>query len=112
MRTLDRRDFIKLGGAAATATALVALNPGVAFMATIPQNERNAAIDGLLQLVHEDALEGGRFLNYLNVAFPGFDWIGILRTRAAIWAPFIADGLSISAWCDDVARYAAVFAGQ
>lgn len=81
-------------------------------MATIPQGERNAAIDGLMRVVGEDAQEGGRLLNYLNTAFPGFDWIGILRTRSANWAPYIADGLSISAWCDEVARYAAIFGGQ
>lgn len=80
-------------------------------MATIPQVERNAAIDALMRVAGEDAVEGGRFLNYLNTAFSGFDWIGILRTRSVNWAPYIASGLSISAFCDEVARYAAVFAG-
>lgn len=79
-------------------------------MATIPQTERNAAIDGLMRVCKEDAAEGGALLYYLNTAFPGFDWIGILRTRSAVWAPYIASGLSISAFCDEVARWAAVFA--
>lgn len=81
-------------------------------MATIPQNERNAAMDGLCKVAGEDAQEGGRLLNYMNQAFPTFDWIGILRIRAASWQPFIDSGLSVGWWCDEVARYAAVFAGQ
>lgn len=81
-------------------------------MATIPQPERNSAIDNLMRLIGEDAQEGGRFLNFLNQAFPGFDWIGILRTRSANWQPYIDTGLSVSAFCDEVARYAAIFAGQ
>lgn len=80
-------------------------------MATIPQPERNSAIDNLMSLVAEDALEAGRFLNFLNKAFPGFDWIGILRARAANWQPYLDSGLSIGAFCDEVARYASVFAG-
>ena len=81
-------------------------------MATIPQGERNAAIDALMRVVGEDAYEGGRLINYLNTAFPGFTWMSILRTRSANWAPYISSGLSITAWCNEVERQAAIFANQ
>ena len=81
-------------------------------MATIPLPERRTACDGLLRVSGEDAVEGGRILNYLNIAFPGFAWTTILRERALIWQPFIDSGLSIDAWIDEVERWAAIFAGQ
>ena len=81
-------------------------------MATIPLPERRAACDGLLTVTGEDATEAGRILHYLNVAFPGFTWSAYLRERALIWAPFIASGLSIPAWCDEAERWAGIFASQ
>jgi hypothetical protein len=30
----------------------------------------------------------------------------------ALWQPFLDDGLSINAWCDEVIRYAAVYSQQ
>lgn len=81
-------------------------------MATIPQGERNAAIDGLMRVAGEDTQTGGLLLNYLNQSFPGFTWSTILRNRAANWAPFLASGLSISWWVDECIRIAAVYAQQ
>lgn len=81
-------------------------------MATIPQVERNAAIDGLMRICGEDTNRGGWLINYLNATFPGFDWLGILRTRSQNWPPFIESGLSVGPWCDEVARMAALHAAQ
>lgn len=78
-------------------------------MATIPQTERNTAVDTLMALGREDSVECGRYLDYLRTAFPGFTWDAILRTRAAAWAPYIASGLSISAFCDEAIRQANFF---
>lgn len=75
-------------------------------MATLSQAEQRAAIDGLLKSAQEDAREGGIILAYLETVLPAFAWETTLRSRAAVWAPFLADGLSISAWCDEVVRYA------
>jgi hypothetical protein len=80
-------------------------------MATIPQVERNVAMDGLCRVSGEDPNVGGRILHFMNTSFPAFDWIGILRNRAAVYPPFIASGLSTSAWCDEVNRQALVLAG-
>jgi len=79
-------------------------------MATIPLPERRTACDGIFRVVGEDPAEAGRFLNYLNQTFAGFTWSVYLRERALIWQPFIDSGLSIDAWCDEVERYAAIFA--
>jgi hypothetical protein len=38
-------------------------------------------------------------LNYLQTVLPAFTWAAQLRTRAALWQPFLDDGLSINAWC-------------
>jgi hypothetical protein len=76
-------------------------------MATIPQPERNAAIDNIMRTYGEDHQEAARFILFLNTAFPGFDWMGTLRTRAMTWQPYIDAGLSIEWWCDTVAWHVA-----
>jgi hypothetical protein len=81
-------------------------------MATLSTAEQRGAIDGLLKVAGEDTNQAGVILNYLQTVLPAFTWAAQLRTRAAVWQPFLDDGLSISAWCDDAIRYAAVFAQQ
>lgn len=75
-------------------------------MATIPLPERAVAIDTLMLISGEDASVAARILDFLRTAFTGFDWEGILRTRARDWQPFIIVGLSIDAWVDEVVRQA------
>jgi hypothetical protein len=81
-------------------------------MATLSQAEQRAAIDGLLKSAGEDASEAGAILNYLQTVLPTFGWAALLGTRAAIWAPFLASGLSINWWVSEVIRYAAFYAGN
>jgi hypothetical protein len=73
-------------------------------MATLNQAEQRGAIDGLLRVATagEDATRAAIILHYLKTVLPTFSWDAQLRTRAAIWAPFIESGLSIDAWCDSV----------
>ena len=73
---------------------------------TISTAERNVIVDGLLSISGENAQVAGRFLSFLVTYAPGIPWTTLLRTRAASWAPFVASRLSISAWCDEVVRYA------
>ena len=79
-------------------------------MATIPLPERNVAIDTLFTVAREDAGLGGNILDFLRTGFPGFDWEGILRTRAATWQPYIASGLTTTDFCNEVVRYANFYA--
>ena len=79
-------------------------------MATIPPPERIEAVKGIFRIATEDPQECGRFLNYLNKAFTGFTWASIFRQEALIWQPFIDSGLSIPQFCDEVERYAGIFA--
>ena len=81
-------------------------------MATINTNERNAIIDLLMTVSGEDAAKGGVILDFLQTGLPGIAWATILRTRAANWQPYIESGLSISAFCDEIVRMAAVFASS
>jgi hypothetical protein len=81
-------------------------------MATLSTAEQRGAVDGLLKVAHEDPSQGGVILNYLKTVLPAFTWDTQLRTRAALWQPFLDDGLSINAWCDEVIRYAAVYSNQ
>lgn len=81
-------------------------------MATLNQNEQRGAVDGLLKVAGEDAQQGGIILNYLQTVLPTFSWATQLRTRALIYAPFIASGLSIDWWVDEAIRYAAFYAQQ
>lgn len=81
-------------------------------MATLSQSEQRAAIDGLFKAAGEDTNEGGVILAYLETVLPQFSWETTLRTRAAIWQPYIDSGLSISAWCDEVIRLAHYQLGQ
>jgi hypothetical protein len=81
-------------------------------MATLSTAEQRGAIDGLLKVAHEDPSQGGIVLNYLQTVLPAFTWAAQLKTRAALWQPFIDDGLSINAWCDEVIRYAAAYSQQ
>lgn len=81
-------------------------------MATIPLPERAVAIDTLMTVAGEDVALGGTILDYLRTAFPGFDWPGILRTRAATWQPYIDNGLSITQFVDEVIRISDVLAAS
>jgi hypothetical protein len=81
-------------------------------MATLNTAEQRAAIDGLLKSAKEDSNEAGIILAYLETVLPTFGWAALLRTRAALWQPFIDDGLSISAWCDEVIRLANIQLAQ
>jgi hypothetical protein len=81
-------------------------------MATLSTAEQRGAVDGLLKVAGEDTQEAGTILNYLQTVLPAFTWATQLRTRALIWAPFIASGLSIDWWVDEAIRYAAVKANQ
>jgi hypothetical protein len=81
-------------------------------MATLSTAEQRGAIDGLLKVAGEDTQQGGIILNYLQTVLPTFGWAALLSTRAAIWAPFLASGLSINAWVSEVIRLAAFYAGN
>lgn len=81
-------------------------------MATLSQAEQRAAIDGLLKAAGEDAQEGGIILAYLQSVLPAFAWETTLRSRAAVWQPYLNSGLSISAFCDEVVRLAAIQLAQ
>lgn len=81
-------------------------------MATLSQAEQRAAIDGLFKAAGEDVNEAGIILAYLETVLPSFSWENTLRTRAAIWQPYIDSGLSISAFCDEVIRLAHIQLNQ
>lgn len=72
-------------------------------MATIPLPERNNAIDGVFRTAKEDVFEAARLIAYLYNAFPTFDWMGICRTRAPLWAPYQQTGLDTTWLCDTIA---------
>ncbi len=78
-------------------------------MATISTAERTAIIDALLGRFGEDASAMATLIKGLGL-IPGITvatWVTLLRSRAAVHAPFIASGLSITWWCDEVARLTA-----
>ena len=79
-------------------------------MATISTAERNAIVDLTMTVSGEDAAHAAVILDLLQTGLSGIAWATILRTRAASWAPYGASGLSVSAWCDEVVRIAAVYA--
>lgn len=81
-------------------------------MATLSQAEQRGAIDGILKACGENYADAAIVLNYLKTVLPAFAWDAQLRTRAALWQPFIDSGLSIPAWCDEVIRLAAILANQ
>jgi hypothetical protein len=81
-------------------------------MATLSTAEQRGAIDGLLKVAGEDTSQAGVILNYLQTVLPTFGWATLLATRAAIWAPFLASGLSINWWVTEVIRYAAAYAAD
>jgi hypothetical protein len=81
-------------------------------MATLSTAEQRGAVDGLLKVAHEDPSQGGRHPQLPQTVLPAFTWAAQLKTRAALWQPFLDDGLSINAWCDEVIRYAAVYSQQ
>lgn len=49
----------------------------------------------------------GRLLKVLRVAFPAVDWEAELRSRARVHPAFLALGLSIDWWVDQVVRLSA-----
>lgn len=77
-------------------------------MATISQNERNAICDAWFRSCGENADDVAVLLDCIQLALPGFNWETTMRARAAVWAPYVASGLSITAFCDEVVRVAAV----
>lgn len=79
-------------------------------MATVSNAERNAICDHMFRVCGEDASRVGLLLDFVQTGITGINWQSIMRTRAANWAPYVASGLSISAFCDEVVRYAAVYA--
>lgn len=79
-------------------------------MATVSNAERNAIVDQMFRVGGADAAMVGHFLDFVQSGLTGIAWETLMRTRAANWAPYIASGLSISAFCDEAVRYAAVYA--
>lgn len=79
-------------------------------MATVSTAERNQIVDQMFRVGGEDAARVGAFLDFVQTGLTGIAWATIMRTRAANWAPYQASGLSITAFCDEVVRYAAVYA--
>lgn len=73
---------------------------------TLSNAERNAIVDGILEIAGEDYGLAARCLLLLQRKAPGIAWQTLLQNRAAIWAPFTASGLSITWWCAEVARLA------
>lgn len=81
-------------------------------MATIPLPERVVAGDTVCLVAGEDPQLGGRLLDFLRVAFPGFDWATIVRERARLWQPYLDSGVSIDPLVDSFVFYADQIAGQ
>lgn len=79
-------------------------------MATVSTAERNAIVDQMFRVAGEDAALVGHFLDFVQTGLTGISWATLMRTRAANWAPYIASGLSISAFCDEAVRLAAAYA--
>lgn len=77
-------------------------------MATLSTAERNAIMDAILTISADDYVVAGRALKLLQSSLSAIGWAAILRSRAAIWAPFLASGMSITWWCDETLRYAAL----
>jgi hypothetical protein len=73
-------------------------------MATLSTAEQRGAIDGIFQACGRDYNQAAVVLNYLRTVLPTFTWDALLRTRAAIWQPYIDSGLSIGWWCDETIR--------
>lgn len=81
-------------------------------MATLSTAEQRGAVDGIFRACGENYNEAAVILNYLKTVLPAFTWEAQLRTRAAVWQPFVASGLSIDWWCDEVIRLATILANQ
>jgi len=71
--------------------------------------ERNALVRSLLSAFGEDYDAMGRLIYYLRLELPAVDWPTTLATLAANWQPFIASGLSIDWWVNEVMRQADVY---
>ena len=65
--------------------------------------ERRAVVVALLNEFDEDYATVARFVRALRAATPGVNW----SAEARLWAPFIARGLSIQWWVDQVVRLSA-----
>lgn len=81
-------------------------------MATVSNAERNAICDHICRVAGEDAHQSATLLDFVQTGLTGIAWESIYRTRAAGWAPYIASRLSITSFCDDVVRQAAVMAAS
>ena len=79
-------------------------------MATVSNAERNAICDQMFRVGGEDAAHVGHYLDFVQTGLTGIAWESIMRTRAALWAPYIASRLAITPFCNEVVRYAAVYA--
>jgi len=72
----------------------------------ISNAERNALIRVLLSAFGEDYDAMGKLVYYLRLELPAVDWPTYLATIASTWQPFIASGLSIQWWVNEVMRQA------
>ncbi len=79
-------------------------------MATVSTNERNNICDQMFWVSEQDPYRVGLLLDFVQTGLTGINWASILRTRAALWAPYIATGLSITAFCDEAIRQAGILA--
>jgi hypothetical protein len=73
-------------------------------MATLSQAEQRGAIDGIFQACGEDYQRAAVILFYLRTVLPAFTWDSLLTTRALLWAPYVASGLSIAWWTAETIR--------
>jgi len=81
-------------------------------VATLSQAEQRGAVDGIFRFAGEDYQLAGAVLAYLKTVLAAFTWDAQLRTRAALWQPYITSGLSITWWCDETIRYSNIYLGQ
>jgi hypothetical protein len=81
-------------------------------MATISTAERNTIIDLLFTVSETDYVRAAAILDLLQTGIPAIPWATIMRTRAALWAPYASTGLGVTQWCDNVVRIADLYAAS
>lgn len=74
----------------------------------VSAQDRKAIILALLNAYGDNYTPVAQMMRYLIAALPAIAWETELRTQAAAFAPFIASGLSITWWCDEVMRLSAL----
>lgn len=71
--------------------------------------DRDAVLDSLLRVFGEDFPTLGRLIGRLELDFPAVPWRTAFASRANVYAPFTASGLSKAWWIATVGRYADLY---